>query len=103
MVVVKKCYKATAKTKASISQTHSENLVKAICDVKSVLKRAMQLITLNPLATMFPKDGLGRTFISILFYLGQAHANKQPTNFGNIDCCAVKKVEGTKSLSTNIS
>ena len=97
---MKKCYKATAKTKASISQTHSENSVKAICDVKSVLERA---ITLNPLATMFPKDGLGRTFISILFYLGQAHANKQPTNFGNIDCCAVKKVEGTKSLSTNIS
>ena len=31
------------------------------------------------------------------------NANKQPTNFGNIDCCAVKKVEGTKSLSTNIS
>ena len=50
---MKKCYKATAKTKASISQTHSENSVKAICDVKSVLKRA---ITLNPLATMFPKE-----------------------------------------------
>merc|ERR1719222_107576 len=48
---------------------------------------------------MFPKDGLGRTFISILFSLGQAHANKQPTNFGNIDCCAVKKVEGSESLS----
>ena len=99
---MKKCYKATAKTKASISQTHSENSVKAICDVKSVLKRAMQLITLNPLATMFPKDGVGRTFISVLFVLGQAHA-QQTTNFGNIDCCTVKKVEGKKSPSTNIS
>ena len=99
---MKKCYKATAKTKASISQTHSENLVKAICDVKSVLKRAMQLITLNPLATMFPKDGVGRTFISVLFVLGQAHA-QQTTNFANIDCCAIKKVEGKESPSTNIS
>ena len=99
---MQKCYKATAKTKASISQTHSENSVKAICDVKSVLKRAMQLTTSNPLATMFPKDGVGRTFISVLFVLGQAHA-EQTTNFGNIDCCAVKKVEGKESPSTDIS
>ena len=59
--------------------------------VKSVLKRAMQLIS-YPLATMFPKDGVG---LILVFILGQAGA-QQTTNFANIDCCAVKKVEGKK-------
>merc|ERR1719507_2058934 len=51
---------------------------------------------------MFPKDGVGLTtfYISTLVFilLGQARA-QQTTSFANIDCCPVKKVEGSDSLS----
>ena len=65
-----------------------------------LLKRSVQLI-LPPLATMFPKDGVGTsitTSFSIVLglVLHQALA-QQTTSFNNIDCCAVKKVEGKQS------
>merc|ERR550532_200317 len=51
---------------------------------------------------MFPKDGVGLTTLisTILAFilLGQADA-QQTTSFANIDCCPVKRVEGSESLS----
>merc|ERR1719285_1452059 len=48
---------------------------------------------------MFPKNGVGPLIsVSIVFILPQALA-QQTTSFSNIDCCPVKKVEGSESLS----
>merc|ERR1719239_721713 len=48
---------------------------------------------------MFPKNGVGPLIsVSIVFILPHALA-QQTTSFSNIDCCAVKKVEGSDSLS----
>ena len=64
--------------------------------VRPLLIRGLQL-AIYPLAKMFPKNGVGQ-FISIAFILAEALA-QQTTSFSNVDCCAVKKVEGKESPS----
>ena len=86
-------------TKSDAFRIHSETSEGHLCS-SLFLKRSVQLI-LPPLATMFPKDGVGTsitTSFSIVLglVLHQALA-QQTTSFDNIDCCAVKKVEGKQS------
>ena len=87
-------------TKSDAFRIHSETSEGHLCS-SLLLKRSVQLILPPSLATMFPKDGVGTsitTSFSIVLglVLHQALA-QQTTSFNNIDCCAVKKVEGKQS------